>query len=225
MRTLTIFLKNNKYNMMYYFTGFLILGFSVNIMKASGFGNGAWNAVAINIRYFFNNLLHIEWITIGMVSFGVSFIILVIVISYRRSSKYLLMILPIFLVSMSIDFWNMILFYDRMVNELFLQTGFYLIGIIILPLGLTLIIKSSFPAAVFDELMLMFVKITRAKKITYVRLSIEAIGMIIAIIFGYLTFYHVDHSFGAVNLGSLIVTFTISPLMAFYFKVLSVDRE
>jgi uncharacterized membrane protein YczE len=210
---------------MFYFGGFLTLGFAVNIMKASTLGNGAWDTVTINIRYFFNNIIGYEWVTMGMISFLVSFIIMAIVISYRKKTIYLLMLLPIFLVALSIDFWNIIIFHDRYAEQLVFQIFFYLIGTAILPLGLALIVRSGFPAFVFDELMLMFVKITKAKKITYVRLTIEIIGIAIGSLFGFLTFYHVDQTFGAVNIGSFILTFTISPIMAFYYKTLKIPSE
>lgn len=225
MQQVIQFIKDRRYNILFYFSGFLTLGFAVNIMKASTLGNGAWDTVTINIRYFFNNILNVEWVTMGMVSFTVSIIIMAIVISYRKKWVYLLMLLPIFLVALSIDFWNLILFKDQYANQFIYQLVFYLIGTAILPLGLALIVRSGFPAFVFDELMLMFVKITKARKITYVRLTIEIIGIAIGSLFGFLTFYHVDGTFGAVNIGSFILTFTISPIMAFYYKILKIPSE
>lgn len=224
MQSIIQFIKERKSNILFYFSGFITLGFAVNIMKSSTLGNGAWDTVTINIRYFFNNILNVEWITLGMVSFTVSFIIMAIVIAYRKKFIYLFMLLPIFLVALSIDIWNISLFKDQYANQLIYQVLFYLIGTAILPLGLTLIVKSGFPAFVFDELMLMFVKISQAKKITYIRLSIEIIGLAIGSIFGYLTFFHIDGTFGAVNIGSFILTFTISPIMAFYYKVLKIPN-
>jgi uncharacterized membrane protein YczE len=102
---------------------------------------------------------------------------------------------------------------------------FYIIGIFTLPLGLSLVVKSSFPAFVFDEWMLMMVKVFKAKRITYVRLSIEILGILIGGVFGYLVYYHIDGSFGAVNIGSFIISVTLSPLMALYFRFLKIKTE
>ncbi|MFW5794537.1 MAG: hypothetical protein ACOCV1_03530 [Bacillota bacterium] len=225
MNSIITFLKKYKINIMYYLIGFLVLGFAVNIMKASTMGNGAWDTVTINVRDYLNRIVGIPWITMGMVSFTVSFIIMVIIISYRRKIRYLFMLLPMLLVALSIDFWNFVLFYDREAYRLLFQLIFYIVGMLLLPLGLTLIVKSYFPAFVFDELMLMFVKIFKAKKITYIRLSIEIIGITIGGIFGYLTYYHIDGSFGAVDIGSFIFAIILSPIMAFYFKILNIKKE
>ncbi|QWC00576.1 hypothetical protein KHQ88_03115 [Mycoplasmatota bacterium] len=225
MLKLKYFLKDKKSSIIFYLSGFFVLGFAINLMKASTLGNGAWDTVTINVRDFLNMNVGLEWVTMGMVSFLVSIIIMTIVISYRKNLKYLFMLLPIFLVAIIIDFWNFVLFYDREASQLVYQIIFYIIGVFLLPLGLTLIVKSKFPAFVFDELMLMFVKITKAKKITYVRLTIELIGIGIGGLFGFLTYYHIDQSFGAVDIGSFILTIALSPIMAFYFKILSIDSD
>jgi len=219
------FVSKKKSNIGFYLAGFLILGFAVNTMKASALGNGAWDTVTINVRDFLNMNIGWTWVSMGMVSFTVSVIIMAIVISYRKKLRYLYMLLPIFLVALSIDFWNFTLFQDRQAQTLTFQVIFYITGALLLPLGLTMIVKSKFPAFVFDELMLMLVKVTKAKKITYVRLAIELFGISIGAIFGYLTYYHINQSFGAVDIGSFILTIILSPIMAFYFKVLSISND
>ncbi|MCK5732135.1 MAG: hypothetical protein KAH13_03890 [Tenericutes bacterium] len=224
MNKLKSFIIKNKINILFYLLGFIVLGFAVNIMKASTLGNGAWDTVTINIRDYLNLNLNLEWVTLGMISLAVSITLMTIVFAYRKNIKFLLMIVPIFLVASSIDFWNIVVFQEWEATKIGIQIVLYIIGTLLLPLGLTLIVKSSFPAFVFDELMLMFVKIFKAKKITYVRLGIEFIGLSIGAIFGFLTYYHLNGTFGAVDIGSFILTFTISPIMAFYYKALKVQR-
>lgn len=225
MAKITTFLKENRNNIIYYLSGIICLGFAVNIVKASTLGSGAWDTVTINIRDFFNINLGVDWITLGMVSFSVSLIIMMIVLIYRKKIKYLLMILPIFLVALSIDSWNLIVFKDYESNVFLIRLIFYIIGILTLPLGLSLVVKSSFPAFVFDEWMLMMVKVLKAKRITYVRLSIEVLGILIGVVFGYLVYYNLDGSLGAVNIGSLIISVALSPLMALYFRFLKIKTE
>lgn len=217
-------LKKHKLRLFYYLTGFLVIGFAVNIIKASDLGNGAWDTVSINLRDFFHLNLNITWVTMGMFSFLISFTLMLIVISYRKKYRYLLMVFPILFVALSIDFWNFTVFHDYESSILWIQFIFFILGLFILPLGLSLIVKSDFPAFVFEELMLMFVKISKAKKITYVRLSIELTGITIGAIFGYLTYYHLDQSLGAVNIGSMIITVFISPIMNLYFKALKISN-
>lgn len=225
MEKLILFVKHNKINISYYLVGILLLGLGVNLMKASTLGAGAWDTVTINLRDFLNLKANLSWVTMGMVSFSVSMTIMIMVMLYRKQWKFLLMIVPVFLVALSIDLWNITVFHNHELEMLGLQILFYALGTFILPFGLTLIVKSSFPAFVFDEWMLMFVKIFHAKKITYVRLSIEFLGILIGGIFGYLTYYGLNGSFGAVNLGSFLFAFTLSPIMTVYFKWLKVKRS
>lgn len=218
-------ITNQRINLFFYVIGFVILGLGVNLMKASALGNGAWDTVTINIRAFFNQNIGWEWVTIGMVSFVVSMIIMTVVITYRQKARYLFMIIPIFLVAIFIDFWNIVVFQDQELTNTVLRILFYVLGIIILPLGLTCIIKSSFPAFVFDEWMLMLIEIFKAKKITYVRLGIEVLGITIGTVFGFIVFFKSEGTLGAVNIGSLIFTVLLAPIMSVHFKLLKVTKH
>jgi uncharacterized membrane protein YczE len=225
MKKLRTWIVIKKINVITYLMGFVVLGFSVNLLKASTLGAGAWDTVYINAYTLFNQVKGISWLTMGMLSFVMALTIMVIVLIYRKKLIYLMMLIPVFGVAIFIDFWNLLVFHDRVAQALGFQILFFAIGVLILPLGLTLFVKSKFTAYVFDELMLMFVKITKAKKITYVRLVIEFIGITIGLILGYYSNYIFDQTFGAVNVGSLILTFTISPIMAFYYKILHISTE
>ncbi len=224
MKTIKHFIKNNKINLLLYIGGFIILGLSVNIIKASGLGSGAWDTVTINGRDFLNNNIGITWVTLGMIAFTLYFILMVIVLIYRKKAKYLLMIIPIIMVSVFLDVWNILVFQDRQAIQLVYQIILYIAGALLLPFGLTMIVKSSFPAFVFDEFMLMMVDVFKAKKITFVRLGIEFTGILVGAVLGYLTYYHIDGSLGVVNIGSFILAFSLAPVMTYYYKIFKVKR-
>lgn len=224
MKIMTI-IKQEWKNVLLYIAGILLLGFGVNIMKASTLGAGSWDTVTINVRSFFNITMGVPWVTLGMISFSVSAILMIIVISYRKEWKFLFMIIPIFLVAIFIDMWNAYVFHDQFAEAIWMKILFYIAGTVLLPLGLSLVVKSGFPAFVFDELMLMFVKIFKAKKITYIRLVIEFSGIVIGFIFGWIAVYPIEHDFGAVNFGSILFAFTLSPIMSIYYKLLKIKRE
>ncbi len=215
----------NFNNFKYYLLGILLIGLGANLMKVSNLGNGAWDTVNINLRSYLQNILGWQWVSLGMIAFTISTIIMMIVLSYRKNLRFLLMIFPIILASASLDFWNIVIFKDRVALEMVTRIIFFSCGTLVLPLGLIFVIKSSFPALVFDELMLMLVKVFKAKKITYVRLSIEFTGIFIGSVFGYLTFFQSEHSLGVVNIGSFIFTLLLAPIMTFYFKMFKVVRD
>ena len=221
-----------------YVLGFFVIGLCVNVMNASNLGVGAWDTVTINLRHFMHNVVGWQWVTIGMMSFLVSSIIWTIVMNYRRKKRYIFMLVPMLLVFIFIDFWNLVIFQDRIVGiDMFVsgtyllqndiwQYVFFVIGSFILPLGLVLVVKSGFPAFVFDELMLMFVEKLKAKKITYIRLTIEFIGITIGTIFGFFAFYNIGlEGLGSVNVGSFVFTLFFSPIMAMWFRILKVQKH
>lgn len=218
-------LVREKAHLAYYLIGIFLLGFGVNLMKASTLGAGAWDTVTINIRDYLMIVQGNTWVTLGAISFSISLTIMLIVFLYRRKWKFLLMIVPVILVALAIDFWNVFVFLDRAAGKFAFKLLFYLVGTFTLPFGLALIVKSSYPAFVFDEWMLMLVKIFKAKKITFVRLGIEFTGIAIGALFGYLTYYASTGGFGAVNLGSFIFSFMLSPIMATYYKWMKIHRK
>ncbi len=106
-----------------------------------------------------------------------------------------------------------------------MQLLLFIIGTFTLPFGLALVIKSSFPAFVFDEFTFMFVDIFKTKNFGRVRLYIEILGLSIGAIFGYLAYFHVDKSFGAVTIGSLIIALVFGKILHLYLKVLKVQKD
>ncbi len=209
-------------NLLLYVFGVFSLGLAINLMKSSNLGSGAWDTVSINIRDYIN--IDIEWITIGMVSIVITTIIMLIVLLYRKQAVLLFMIVPIISIGSVIDFWNIVVFNDYYATSMIVRVLFYVSGIFIIPLSLSLMIKSTFPATVFDEFMLIIAEIFKTNNIAIPRFAIEFLGLAIGTVFGYLTYASVGH-LGAVNFGSIIVTFVLGPIMAFYFRVLGITKS
>ena len=223
MKTILTFIKHNKLNLIIYLLGFMVLGLAVNLIKASTLGAGSWDTVTINSYEYMRNVQGNSWITLGMIAFSVSMWIMLIVLLYRRKARYLLMVIPVFGVALFMDFFHILIFRDMIVTQLAIKIIFYVLGALLLPLGLALMVKSSFTAIVFDELMLMLVKITKAKKIFFVRLGIEMTGILLGLIIGYYSNFQFDGTFGAVNFGSIIIAVSVSPIMTVYYSWLKIE--
>lgn len=230
-------LHSRQSRILYYILGFLVVGLGVNVMNSSNLGVGAWDTVTINLRSFMNIVVGWQWVTIGMMSFVVSILVMTMVILYRKDTRYFFMFIPIALVFLSIDFWNIVVFDDRIAGVGFWETSvfigkatiwqyiFFLVGSFILPLGLTMVVKSAFPAFVFDEWMLMLMDVFKTTKITFVRLAIEILGLGIGTLFGYLTFFGTEGHLGSVNWGSLLFTIFFTSIMGMWFHVLQVQKH
>lgn len=196
-------------NISFYFIGFFILGLGVTSMIISDFGAGPWDTVT-------KNLSTLIGLTLGTTSFIIAAILMTIVLGYTRKWKLLLMIIPIFFIALSLDFWDIIIFGGYTPNTIPLRIMYYLIGVIVIPLGLALIISSKFPAFVFDELMIMIMAIFKTEKVAAIRVVIEITGITIGSIFGFLA----GVGFGAVGVGSVLMAIVLGPILGIFLKLL-----
>lgn len=126
-------------------------------------------------------------------------------------------ILPIFGSALAMDIWDIFLFGSWEPNILFLRLLSFVIGLFVLPLGLSLIIMTKFPAMVFDEFTFIMMEIFNVKSFMKVRWGIEVFAMILATIFGFLA----SIGFGSVNMGTLLISLTIGPLIQWYLKTMN----
>jgi|LGOV01.1.fsa_nt_gb uncharacterized membrane protein YczE len=225
--------KFNVLNVFLYLGGFILVGLGVNLLDSSTLGMGAWDTVTFNIHDFIYYKLGVTEINFGLfvlpvkygfVSMGISLTLFTVVISYRRKVKLLFMLLPVFLMGTVINIWHYQIFNGYIASTGFIKTMFFIFGLGTLPLGLVFIIKSSFPAFVFDELTFMIGDIFKVKSFGRIRLWIEITGISIGTIFGALAYLSEGH-LGAVNVGSFVIAYLFAPVMAFYLKLFKVTTH
>ena len=210
-------------NIVFYLSGFFFIGLGVNLLLRAELGAGAWDVVNYNFQAIFPHL------TLGMCSLLFSSIIFLVILIYRRQSKFLFMIIPLLLVSISIDLWDIVILNDLMPSNLSEQLIWAVLGGLILPFALSLVISSNFPAFVFDEFMIMLKEIFKTKGVAGVRIGIEIFAVVLAIIFWFIAGVEMDPDnisgadigLGAVSYGTIVISFTIGPLIQLYLKPLS----
>lgn len=212
-------LEFNRKNISFYFLGFFILGLGVNLMLRADLGAGPWDTVTANLKDFIDATLFS--VTLGTVSFVIAFILMIIVLLYTKKWYLVGMIFPIFLVALSLDFWNLIGLGTWEPTEFVIRVIVSLVGGILIPLGLSFIIASNFPAFVFDELTIMLMDITKINSVAIVRVGIEFLGVSLGTLFGFLA----GVGWGAVGFASLIVVLMLPPLLEFFLKRLGVINE
>jgi len=196
----------------FYIHRIALVRLGVNLMSRSGLGLGAWDTVTFNL----NELLN-ESITKGMTSWIISLIIMTFVIVYNKKWVLLFMLVPVFMVGISIDFWDLIVFGKEYApDSQVVKVLFFIVGAGILPLGLASVVTSHFPAFVFDELTLVVMDMFKLKTITVARLGIEVLGILLGILFGFLA----GIGFGYVSIGSIIFALILPPLFDFYVRML-----
>ena len=192
-----------------YITGFFVLTFGVIIIIRSELGAGAWDSTVYNLAAWLG-------ITLGTASAIINFTHMMILITFRKSLRYIGVIMPILGMGLTIDFWNILVFgnVDFSNVSLVIKLMMYGGGMVILTLGLAIIIHANFIAGTVDEIMLLVMDLFKTRKILLIRLCIEGFAVILALIFGYLA----GIGFGAVNVGTVILAIVLSPVLAFQIK-------
>jgi len=198
------------FNIFIYSLGIFITGLGVNLIIRSSFGAGPWDAVAENLSQLTN-------VELAFAGGFVNLLILAFVILYNKKIKFLIGLIPIIGIFFSIHFWDIIIFDTYYPESVIMKLLFILSGVFSISMGLAAIIVSTFPAMVYDELTIALMKILRISSFFKTRIMIELFAVVLASILGYFA----GIGFGVVGLGTLIISFTIGPLISFQMKWMS----
>ena len=206
-------------NVIFYLSGFLIAGLGVIFLLRSTLGAGAWDTVTANLNAFLASV-NID-LTLGLTSMIITFSMFIFVILYTKNWLLIGMLVPIFVMGSVLDFWDILVFGSYYPSILLLRILFFILGAICIPLGLSLIVSSHFPAFVFDEFTIVLMDIFKTKSITKARLGLELGGISLGILFGFLA----GIGFGAVNFGSIIMAIILPPMFNFFVRKLGAFDE
>lgn len=214
-----------------YTLGILVIGLAVSFLLRADLGVGAWDATSFNfndmITLLINNIFNTDvYITYGTTSFIISIILLLFVILYRGfQKKHYLVFASIFFMSLSIDLWNLLILANFNPTEMVLKVILFVLAIFILPLGLAFLITSKLAASVYDEFTMVAGEILKIKRFSISKIVIEVLGVSLAFIFSVVTYLLQTEGMtysilGHLNIGTVILTLTIGPLIGFYISVM-----
>ena len=206
------FVKRHTANVLIYALGMLVISFAVVIMLRSGIGLSSWDTLHWSLHKLTG--ITVGWATIVVALSFTAFITIV-----NRNWKYLLMTISIFSVGALIDYFNLDLLESFEPSNLFFEWLAYFTGLLLLPLGGSLLIVSSYPAGVFDEFMLTIMRLLNSDKLLKIRVIIESTAVTVAVILSFIA----GEKFGMLNVGTLIFTvsvgFIIKTYLGFFEKV------
>ncbi|MFK5883807.1 MAG: hypothetical protein QM489_05625 [Candidatus Izemoplasma sp.] len=199
-------------NVFFYIVGGLLIAFGVVLLIRSDLGVSSWDT----LHYSLSKLLNSSF---GLATIIVASVTTIYITIRNRNLKYILMIIPIIFVALTIDLLN-----EEIILNTFEPTGIdrfisFSIGLIILPMGASMLIVSTYPAGVFDELMLTLMKIFKTKNLFKVRVIMEFTVVLIALIIGLIA----GEGIGLLSYGTIILSFSIGYIvkvnLKFYQKV------
>jgi len=197
--------KINVHNSILYVFGLLFISMGVALSFRHGYGASS----ADNLTYILSVVFNI---TLGTSTFLFSALIIFLLLISFKNWKFLFLFAQVLILSPLIDFWDLIVF-----SNLF-PIGFERIFILIssllaLPLGCAILIKSTYPAGVYDELMFFTAHFTKFK-LTVSRMLNELLLVLFALIISLST----GNGYGSVSIGTLAYVFSIGYLIKFYLS-------
>lgn len=201
----------NMKNVAIYFLGTLTISFGVVMMLKSSIGLSSWDTLHYSIH-------RLTGMTIGTAVILVALLFTAYVTIFNRNIKYVLMVIPIFTVGALIDYFNLIVFIDFEPTNLFIQILIYSMGLLMLPLGGSLLIISTFPAGVFDEFMLTMMRQFKSDNLIKVRVIMELCAVSAAIIIS-LIVNDPDMPLGMFAVGTIIFSLSVGSFVKMYLSI------
>ncbi len=190
-----------------YLLGALVTAFGVVMLFRSDLGVTSWD------------VLHTALYKVSPLTFGIAFtlvsgLIAAFIIYIRNDFRYGFLIIPFIIVGLFIDLFNEIIFVNFH-PEGFVQIFIFMVGILMIPLGGTMLIISKYPAGIYEEFMLVLMKLFKTKNFILIRFFMEltpvVIGVLLTVLF--------RQSIGELYFGTPITVITMGPLLQIYIKI------
>lgn len=184
-----------------FFGGLMILSLGVSFTILSGLGAGAWDALNVGLSNLVGFTVGTWVIIIGLL------LILINALLLKKKPEFIAMI-TVIIIGYFIDFWLIIVFPDFYPEAFLIKFMVLLSGVVLMGFGIATYLQGKFAVVPIDRLMMALQ--FRLK----VNLMVgKTIGEVTALIFAFIVG-------GPIGIGTLIVTFSIGPLIQVFFPYL-----
>jgi uncharacterized membrane protein YczE len=196
-RTLPIYVK-----VLFYLIGMLFLGVGIALSLRSNIGAGSFDS----LHYAISEALDV---TVGQAMYLVAAVMITYVTVFNRDPKKLLIIIIVLIVPRLVD-----LFYYDLIPDLTgllsIRIAIFLLSMVTILLGATLLVVSTFPAGIVEEFMLVIMKQLNIKNVMIVRFTIEIITVIISYVIGVIW----NESVHQIGIGTILFMVLTGPIIA-----------
>ena len=194
---MTAFLNKKKdiVRVLFYIVGLSIMGLGIALNAISNFGAGPWDAVNIGVSY------HLK-LSVGICMNIVAILNLIIGGILNKELPKITPIITSLVLGLFVDL-GFIVFNGISANTSIIQFILFMISLPIISLGISIYLVSELPNTPLDYFMLA-IKSKFNLSLMAGKIVSESSGLIIALLLG-----------GPVGLGSIIIIFSIGPMMQF----------
>ena len=189
----------NFKNIIYFFSGIIILSFGLSVMSISEFGIGVSDLVSIRLA---------EITSIPITVFVLFFSILMLVIASLIEKKRIRLtcLITSFFLGFGLDFWIAIL--PKVSLNFYSQIGLYLVGVIILCFGIGIYLQPRNFAPVALDYLILVMKDNLKLTILKCKLIIDTCFFIIALLIG-----------APIGIGCFVSPLVIGPLIDIFYNI------
>lgn len=182
----------------FFVTGLFIISIGVSLTIKANIGTGAWDALNVGLYNKFG-------LTVGTWVIIVGAIVILVNAALLKRIPDFLAIITIMIIGLFIDFFLIFVLKGWELNSFFIEFIVFLLGLLILSLGIAMYLQAKFPLSPLDNLMLAIrerfhVSVGLAKTIG------ELTGLVLAFIFN-----------GPIGIGTILVTLLIGPFIQLFF--------
>lgn len=192
-------MKNTLIICLFYLIGLACLSLGICLMILSDLGAGPWDALYVGLSVSIG-------LTVGSWVFIVGVLLIIINSILLKRIPDFLAIVTILLIGTFIDFWLLIVFPTFSVTGMALRIFLLIAGILIIGIGISLYLQSSFARNPVDNLMMALQSLT-GKSLAVTKTVMEVSVLVLAFFIG-----------GPIGIGTIIVTFAIGPLIQFLYR-------
>lgn len=187
--------RKNIVRILFYIIGLSIMGLGIALNAISNFGAGPWDAVNIGVSY------HLK-LSVGICMNIVAVLNLIIGGILNKEFPKITPIITSLVLGLFVDL-GFIIFNGISPNTSIMQFILFMISLPVISLGISIYLVSELPNTPLDYFMLA-IKSKLNLSLMAGKIVSESSGLIIALLLG-----------GPVGLGSIIIIFTIGPMMQF----------
>jgi len=191
-------MKNTLIIGMFYLIGLACLSLGICLMILSDLGAGPWDALYVGLSVSIG-------FTVGSWVFIIGVLLIIINSILLKRMPDFLAIITILLIGTFIDFWLLIVFPTFSVTGLAMRIFLLTAGILIIGIGISLYLQSSFARNPVDNLMMALQSLT-GKSLAVTKTVMEVSVLVLAFFIG-----------GPIGIGTIIVTFAIGPLIQYFY--------
>ncbi len=183
---------------MFYVIGLLVLTAGITLTIKSDIGAGAWDALNVGLSETIG-------LTVGSWVIIVGIVLIIINALLMKAWPDFFALITIFVTGLLIDFWLITIFDNWTIEGVFLAYGVFIVGMILIGLGIAIYMQAKFAVIPIDGLMLAIHHRTGLTIRTSKTIG-ELMALLAAVLLG-----------GPIGIGTLFITFGIGPLVQFFY--------